>query len=132
MSSDCFCILLRTAARRATAIYDEALAPLKINIAQFSLLRRIGRKGPISLTDLASLCDLDRSTVGRNTKILERRGLVATAKARDQREACLTLTDAGRQLVEAGAPLWDAAQTRLTALIGADAIASLKAVAVSA
>ncbi|MDR3495607.1 MAG: MarR family transcriptional regulator [Ancalomicrobiaceae bacterium] len=129
MHTDCYCILLRTAARKVTAIYDEALGPIEVNIAQFSLLRRIARKAPISLTDLAALCDLDRSTVGRNAKVLERKTLVAVTKAKDQREACLTLTEAGRQVLEAGAPLWDAAQTRLTAAIGPDAIVSLKTLA---
>ncbi|MDR3373003.1 MAG: MarR family transcriptional regulator, partial [Ancalomicrobiaceae bacterium] len=118
-----------TAARKVTAIYDEALSPIEVNIAQFSLLRRIAHKEPISLTDLAAVCELDRSTVGRNAKVLERRKLVATVKAKDQREACLTLTAAGRNVLEVGAPLWAAVQARLTAAIGPEAIASWQAVA---
>lgn len=129
MTTDCYCILLRTAARKVTAIYDEALEPLDVNIAQFSLLRRIGRKGPISLTDLAALCDLDRSTVGRNTKVLERRGLVAVKKVKDQREACLTLSEAGKAIVEAGGPIWDRVQAHLTDTIGEQTISGLRAVA---
>ena len=34
---------LRAASRKATALYDDAVAPVDLNIAQFSLLRKIER-----------------------------------------------------------------------------------------
>ncbi len=43
MSHPCFCILLRQAARKTSSVYDNALAPLGINVAQFSTLRKIRR-----------------------------------------------------------------------------------------
>lgn len=60
----CHCIVLRKASRRVSSYYDEALAPLGVNIAQFSLLRNIDRMAPVSLTDLGMRVELDRSTVG--------------------------------------------------------------------
>ena len=50
MATQCYCIILRKAARRLTARYDAALAPLGLNLAQFSLLRNVERTGPVSLT----------------------------------------------------------------------------------
>ncbi|MGL4290069.1 MAG: MarR family winged helix-turn-helix transcriptional regulator [Phreatobacter sp.] len=127
MATDCYCILLRTAARKTSAIYDEALASLDINIAQFSMLRRIARAAPVSLTELGRLAELDRSTVGRNAKVLERMKLVRTVPARDQREAALVLTDHGRDILAQGAPLWDQAQAKIETMLGSDAASHLRA-----
>lgn len=124
-SSSCHCIALRKATRKLSSLYDAALAPLGINVGQFSLLRRVRRFGPVSLTDLAVHMDLDRSTVGRNTKVLERMGLLIVSSGRDQREALLSLTDAGRQVVEDGTPLWDAVQGNIETRLGAERLAQL-------
>lgn len=119
MSIDpCHCTVLRKAARRVSARYDEALAPLGVNIAQFSLLRHIRRMAPVSLTDLAARVELDRSTVGRNAKVLQRMGLVASAAGEDQREAVLSITEAGRTVLRDGAPLWDGVQDDIEARLG--------------
>ena len=117
-ASTCYCIILRKASRRVTALYDEALAPFGINIAQFSALRTIKRNAPISLTDLGHKMELDRSTVGRNMKVLERMGLVAFSTGEDQREAVLSLTPEGATLVETARPIWDEIQERLENRLG--------------
>ena len=96
MSNDrCICIAVRKASRRLTARYDDALAPLGINLAQFSLLRNINRHGPVSLTRLGEITELDRSTLGRNVRVLERMNLCAPAVAPDKREASVTLSEDG-------------------------------------
>ena len=119
MSLDtCHCILLRRASRKVSSYYDEALAPLGVNIGQFSLLRNIRSMQPVSLTDLALRVELDRSTVGRNTKVLERMGLVATGLGEDQREAQLSLSDSGHALLTEGAPLWDSVQANIEERLG--------------
>jgi DNA-binding MarR family transcriptional regulator len=121
MSLDtCHCILLRRASRKVSSYYDEALAPLGVNIGQFSLLRNIRSMQPVSLTDLALRVELDRSTVGRNTKVLERMGLVATGLGEDQREAQLSLSDSGHALLTEGAPLWDSVQANIEERLGRD------------
>lgn len=127
MTSECYCTLLRAAARRSAAIYDAALEPVGVNIAQFRLLRIIRRAGPLTLTALGGLSELDRSTIGRNVRVLERRRLVRLGRGEDQREACVTLTDEGAQVIEQGAPLWDEAQRAIEARIGPDAVNQLRA-----
>ncbi|GLK68003.1 MarR family winged helix-turn-helix transcriptional regulator [Hansschlegelia plantiphila] len=127
MSSPCYCTLLRRAARRIGAVYDEALAPLGVNIAQFSLLRTIERADPPTLTELGRRTDLDRSTVGRNVRVLERMGLVRLGRGEDQREATVTLDEAGRKVLAEGAPLWDGVQKTLEDRMGADAARDMRA-----
>lgn len=123
----CLCIELRKASRKVTAFYDEALASTGVNIAQFSLLRKIRRHGPMSLTALAEMVDLDRSTLGRNVRVLEKMGLVTLGAGKDQREANVELTSSGRMTLTAGDPLWDRAQDDIADKIGADGVAQLQA-----
>jgi len=126
MTATCHCIVLRKAARRASAIYDEALGPVGISVAQFSLLRTVARHGPMSFTALGAILALDRSTVGRNVKVLERRGLLASgAGADDLREATVALTAAGRKALDAAGPAWERAQARIETALGADGTAAL-------
>jgi len=128
MASICYCAALRAAARKTTAIYDAALAPIGVNVAQFSLLRRIERAAPVSLTELGRLADLDRSTVGRNVKVLQHMGLARVAtRADDQREAMVTLGERGLTALQEGAPLCDEAQRRVEATLGAEGAARLRA-----
>lgn len=120
-TTPCHCITLRKATRRVSAIYDEALAPVGINIGQFSLLRNTARRAPVSLTELGTVMELDRSTIGRNTKILERMGLVETVAGKDSREALLALTDAGEKTLKEALPLWETAQHSISEKLGSTA-----------
>jgi len=129
MKSPCYCSTLRAAARKATALYDAALAPAGVNVAQYGLLRRIERRGSVSLTELGRLAELDRSTVGRNARVLERLGLVRLAAARDQREAAVSLTEKGAETLRLARPMWEDAQLRIEAALGAAGAETLRALA---
>jgi DNA-binding MarR family transcriptional regulator len=126
MQDDCYCTLLRTVARRMTAIYDEALDPVGINLAQFSLLRKIGRLDHASLTALAAAVGLDRSTIGRNVHVLERLGLVVIESGNDHREATVRLSVAGTDTLGRAQPLWRKAQERVRAAFGITAIERMR------
>lgn len=126
MDTVCYCSALRAAARRVTAIYDEALSASGVNTAQFSLLRRIAAEEAMTLTELGRRAELDRSTVGRNVRVLEVSGLVATGRGTDRREAMVSLTEMGRRVLQEGAPLWDAAQARVEVALGPAAAHELR------
>ncbi|WP_273792351.1 MarR family winged helix-turn-helix transcriptional regulator [Brucella anthropi] len=126
MPHPCFCILLRQAARKTSSVYDNALAPLGINVAQFSTLRKIRRAGSISVTELAHLSELDRSTMGRNVKVLQRMGLIEPTASEDHRETSVALTAEGRHLVERGAPLWNQAQEEIETRLGKEGVEQLQ------
>jgi DNA-binding MarR family transcriptional regulator len=127
MTGACCCTLLRKATRKLTSIYDDALAPVGVNIAQFSLLRNVERGEPVSLTELGHRIELDRSTVGRNVKVLVKSGLIALSKGKDQREAMLVLTDNGRRVLADGAPLWEAVQSKVERVLGSNGLKELQA-----
>lgn len=111
--------MLRSATRRIGSVYDRALAPLGINIAQFSLLRTIQRRQPVSLTELARSVELDRSTLGRNVRVLERLGLAAMDRGEDDhREAAVKLTARGVEVLEKAGPLWEDCQRKIETQLG--------------
>ncbi len=118
----CHCTLMRKTNRKLAALYDAALAPHGINIAQFALLRNIERRQPVSLTELARLLELDRSTMGRNIRVLQKQDLVLTSRGTDQREAAVSLTERGMTVLRAAEPAWEGSQDAITARIGADRI----------
>ncbi len=123
----CICVAVRKASRRLTAVYDDALAPEGINLAQFSLLKNIRRHGPLSLSRLGEIVELDRSTLGRNVRVLERMGLVALAAGTDQRQAVVALTPDGIATLARALPLWEDVQAGIHARIGAPGAAQLEA-----
>jgi DNA-binding MarR family transcriptional regulator len=127
MTSLCYCSLLRAATRKIGSVYDDALAPIGINIAQYSLLRLIERRQPVSFTELGRVAELDRSTVGRNVRILARMGLVDAVRGEDdQRESVVTLADRGTHVLDEAAPLWDQCQREIEKRLGAVKISALE------
>lgn len=103
----CLCLAAQRAARALARRFDEALRPLGLTSGQFSLLNALNRESPPSIGAVAALLVMDRTTLTANLKPLERRGLVLTAvDPADRRGRLLTLTQAGRSLLEAAVPIW--------------------------
>ena len=98
--------------------YDEALAGFGVNVAQFSLLRHLQRLDRPSITTLAEAMGLERSTLGRNLRVLEADGLVALADGDDQRNRVVLLTEPGKALLQAAYPAWEQAQELLVERLG--------------
>ena len=120
MNTACYCAAIRVVSRKTTTLYDEALAPCGVNLAQYSLMRRIERAGSPSLTELGRVAELDRSTVGRNVRVLQKMALVRPTSAEDLREAAVSLTPLGVETLARAKPLWDGAQRRVEATFGAE------------
>ena len=120
MLSACLCLHLRKATRKLGARYDAALAPVGINIAQYSLLRTIEKYQPISLTELGRHLELDRSTMGRNVRVIEKLGFVELGRGDDQREATVALGHRGHDVLRAAEPLWARCQDEVGQRLGTD------------
>lgn len=116
---DCICSATRDAARKLTALYDRHLAPSGVSIAQYRLITSIDPASGASLTDLARKLDMDRSTIGRNVRVVEKLGLVRQGAGSDARESVVAITEEGKAAIKVARPLWEAAQTEVRARIGA-------------
>ena len=114
----CLCIDLRTAAHKLTQVYDEAMASSGLSVTQFSQMNLIRTHDGSTLTELADASDLDRSTLGRNLKVLEKMGLVTTKVGSDARSRSIHLSRKGVNAFKRAAPLWYAAQKELLERLG--------------
>ena len=112
-----------------SALYDAAMAPLGLRVSQYGILVRLQAGGPRGIQALAAELVMDRTTLGRNIRPLERDGLLsAIPDPADRRGRLLAITPAGADLVARAAPAWRAAQTAYEAQIGQEAAAGLHAV----
>ncbi len=124
--SPCTCAVLRRTARRVTRVYDEALRPSGLRLTQYSLLANLEQAGGRSVTELADLLEMERTTLTRNLKPLAKAGLLRVAPGPDQRSRSVALTDEGRGALERAQPLWQEAERRLRRTLGRDASADLR------
>ncbi len=70
---------------------------------------------------------MDRTTLGRGIKPLERDGLIEIGEGPDGRTKCLKLTAAGRRKIAQGLPYWQAAQSEFETGFGAAEAKALRA-----
>jgi DNA-binding MarR family transcriptional regulator len=117
----CYCANARRAALSLTSLYDEALAPHRLKVTQFSLLHAVKRRGGPNLTALAEATGLDRSTLGRNLRGLEALGLVALSPGQDLRDRVVTLTPRGSARLRAAGEAWRRQQAALEGTLGDEA-----------
>ena len=120
--SPCYCTNLRRSANWATELYDRALAPSGLSVPQYYLLINLSRMERANATQWAQQVGLERTTLVRNVKLLEERGLVAQT---DGRGRTFTLTDTGRTTLTRAVSCWEEAQRELAALLGPEAAAAV-------
>jgi DNA-binding MarR family transcriptional regulator len=121
----CTCGRLRMASRRVSRIYDRHLAPAGVGIAQFGLLATILSNDGASVTTLAAILEMERTTLTRNLQPLEREGLLRIDQGADQRTRAVRITDAGRAVLKKGRPLWLEAQRAIETSLGPQHLAAL-------
>ena len=119
ISQDCAVNALRKAERAATQIYDDALRPTGLRITQLNVLIAIRKLEPISVKKLARSIVMDRTTLTRNLKPLEREGLIQLNTAEDRRVREVSLTAAGHRELNRAYRYWEQAQSRLLRQLGA-------------
>lgn len=106
----CICFNLRRASRAVSQAYDGFLQPSGLKTTQFSLLGHLIAHGPLSMTQLAERLGMDRTTLTRNLKPLEREGLVRIGPGDDRRTRSIAASEAGRAAFVQAKPLWAEAQ----------------------
>lgn len=123
-SRDC-CFNVRKTTRAVTQFYDHCLEPAGIRATQFTLLVSMASVSAHTLTEMASTLVMDRTTLTRNLKPLEKLSFIETVEPRDKRSKAYALTAKGKEALEKGIPLWQAAQNKITNGLGADRYNSL-------
>ena len=126
---DCNCQALRQAARHVSQIYDGHLASEGLKTSQYSILAKLGRLGPLTINELAKLMVMDRTTLGRAVRPLERDRLLAIGGTDDDgRKRSLRLTPAGETRLKAASAKWREAQKEFETAFGAPDAATMRTV----
>jgi DNA-binding MarR family transcriptional regulator len=118
VATTCLCFNLRRATRMVTQLFDAILRPSGLRITQFSLMVGISLRGPASIQDLAGMLGMDRTTLTRNLRGLEDKGLVSASRGLDRRSRLVSLTSEGQQALDETMPLWREAQEQAAAVLG--------------
>ncbi len=121
----CACANLRKAVRAVSQLYDDAFRPLGLKATQFGLLVATGTLGPITINRLADAIVMDRTTLTRNLRPLEKQGLLRINSGQDRREREVTITAKGKTLLERGYPLWKKAQGKVIRGLGQERVSRL-------
>jgi DNA-binding MarR family transcriptional regulator len=114
----CTAAALRRATRTVSRIYEEVMAPSGLEGTQFSVLNALALMGGVPMRVLADRLGIDRTTLTRNLRPLERKGLIASVAADDQRVRLVELTARGRRVLDKALPLWQRAQQRVVKDLG--------------
>lgn len=113
---------LHQTARAVTRIYSEEMRPSGIKRSQFAILATLDRMGPMRLTELADLLYMERTTLTRNLKPLEKTALVEVKSPPDDARArVVSITEAGKEKFREARKCWKRAQKRLLDTFGVKA-----------
>ncbi len=124
----CNCLALRQASRYVTGVYDQVLSEAGLRVTQFSILYTLLGLGPMTVNQMSTQLVMDRTTLTRNLKPLERDALVTTGPSEhDKRERVIGLTPAGKAKVKAVLPLWRRAQQTFEQNFGSERAVELRA-----
>lgn len=109
---------LRRATRAINQMYAASMKPSGLEPTQFMLLLACAVVGTAPITILAEQLVMDRTTLARNLKPLEKRGLLQISEGDDRRIHFVALTQAGEAALTATLPLWEEAQARVVEALG--------------
>lgn len=118
INRQCACFNLRKVTRAVTQYFDRYLEVTGIRATQFTLLVELYSTKGKTLTEIAEKLVMDRTTLTRNLKPLEKAGLIATVQTLDKRSKAYVLTEEGERKVEQCIPLWQKAQDSMVSSIG--------------
>ena len=123
---DCLAVRVRLLNRAITRIYDAALRPHRLTIAQLNLLTSIANREPAPAGEVAQILSMEISTLSRNARRLRDEGLIEIEHAEHGNGRMLTLTSAGAEKLAGVRPAWRTAQRQAQELLGDDAANSIK------
>ena len=115
----CVGLNLYKTARAVSRVYAEEMRPAGLARSQFAILGTLERSGPVSLSTLAEGLYMDRTTLTRNLKPLEKAGLAVRRRSEtDARVMLVEITGSGSRRFREALKYWRRAQRRMLELLG--------------
>jgi DNA-binding MarR family transcriptional regulator len=130
MRDHCPALRVRAASRVLARIYDEALREIGLEMSQLPVLAAVALSGDrgLKVTELARALVMDRTSVTRAIRPLEKRGLLRVARSPDDaRSKIIVLTRAGERALRDAYPRWKRTTEHIGEVLGAARIDALRA-----
>src|SRR6266516_3805359 len=115
---NCVCFNLRWVTRAVTQFYDAEMRRHGIRPTQGSILESLKTKDNWHMAELSDWLGMERTTLVRNLRPLQRNGLVRVSGGGRGRLVELAITAKGRKQIEKLAPAWKSAQRAAVKTLG--------------
>jgi uncharacterized protein len=113
---NCVCFNLRRVTRVVTQFFDAEMRRHGIRSTQGTLLAALHSTGKSTMAELSEILGMERTTLLRNLRPLQRDGLVAIEGGGRGGPVELSLTAKGRKQIEKLSPAWESAREALACL----------------
>jgi DNA-binding MarR family transcriptional regulator len=100
--------LLHRVHQCAADLFQAHMANIDVTTTQYTVLVAAGERDGLSQQDIINATGIDRSTVSQVVQLLTRKGLLKRRRTRhDARAYSVSLTDAGRKVLDASQPIME-------------------------
>jgi DNA-binding MarR family transcriptional regulator len=115
---NCVCFNLRWVTRAVTQFFDAEMRRHGIRPTQGSILLALNAKESWTMAELSDWLGLERTTLVRNLRPLQRDGFVKAVGGGRGGRVELSITAKGRKKIEEAMPAWRAAQSAVVKPLG--------------
>ena len=115
---NCVCFNLRWVTRKVTQFFDAEMRRHGIRPTQGTILAALNAKDSWSMAELSDWLGMDRTTLVRNLRPLQRDGLVELGGGGRGKLVELAITAKGRKQLGKLTPAWRAAQSAVVKTLG--------------
>ena len=116
---NCVCFNLRRVTRVVTQLFDAEMRRHGIRPTQGSILASLNSRDSWNMAELSDWLGMDRTTLVRNLRPLQRDGFVKVVGGGRGNRVELTITTKGRKQIEKLRPAWKSAQNAVVKTLGA-------------
>ena len=115
---NCVCFNLRWVTRAVTQFYDAEMRRHGIRPTQGSILASLQAKDSWNMAELSDWLGMERTTLVRNLRPLQRDGLAQADGGGRGGRVELSITAKGRKKIEEAMPAWRSAQSAVVKTLG--------------
>jgi DNA-binding MarR family transcriptional regulator len=115
---NCACFNVRRVSRAITQFYDAEVRRHGLRPTQTPILNALDAKATWTMAELGDYLGLERTTLLRNLRPLERDGLIATTGGGRGGHVEVAITTQGRRALTRLRPAWRAAQDKVVGILG--------------
>ena len=115
---NCVCFNLRWVTRAVTQFFDAEIRRHGIRPTQTPILGALQARSGLGMAELSDWLGMERTTLVRNLRPLQRDGLVRITGGGRGGKVELAITEMGRRALAKMLPAWRAAQDKVVATLG--------------